>query len=550
MYKGKIDKKFNIPLIIGGVFTILRLLLSMGLMVYFVPDSGYDDIMQITKALAISSGQWLGEYGSMTLVKGVGFPLITALFHTLHIPYILGYQALYCGACLMFAKAISPLIKNKYLVLLAYLMVLFNPIAFSNAITRYYRDIAYYSVAFLSISACLCMLTHVKKKWCFFLSGICLCLAATVREDSQWLYIYCIACFAFAIVFEVIDKKITIKDMAVKSVAVLVGFAALALPICTANYLNYSTFTLDEYNSGAYAKAYGALSRFDRGREDSRTTICYEERMALYENSPTFNKLYPYLDHEDAHFKQWKEIQGDYRTGYFSFVLRDAAWLSEGFKNGAQSKEYFNRLSQEVNAYGDSLKGTGRHRNGMTARLYSKDIPKVISATAKGIALTAKYNAVSCIPIQAQADDKYLKVFEEYTGSVCAADRYMPDGSTVENYHLTGANRWAQRFMRVIIIGYRIITPILLAAAVILWTAQGYRCLKNRKLTVKWVASSSLLCAFLLRCAMIGFVNATMFSAIDNPAYQAASYGVMIGFIALQFALWIDEIIKAKSSKQ
>ncbi|MEG2192793.1 MAG: hypothetical protein RRX95_05895, partial [Oscillospiraceae bacterium] len=85
---------------------------------------------------------------------GLGLPVIRPIFHTLHIPYILGYQALYCGACLMFAKAISPLIKNKYLVLLAYLMVLFNPIAFSNAITRYYRDIAYYSVAFLSISAC------------------------------------------------------------------------------------------------------------------------------------------------------------------------------------------------------------------------------------------------------------------------------------------------------------------------------------------------------------------------------------------------------------
>ena len=90
MFKSiKIDKKWLIA--VAVLATILRIMLTNGLMVYFVPGTQYDDIMQISKAFSIIKGNWLGEYGSMTLVKGVGYPLIVAIFNFLNIPYILGF---------------------------------------------------------------------------------------------------------------------------------------------------------------------------------------------------------------------------------------------------------------------------------------------------------------------------------------------------------------------------------------------------------------------------------------------------------------------------
>ena len=137
--------------------------------------------------------------------------------------------------------------------------------------------------------------------------------------------------------------------------------------------------------------------------------------------------------------------------------------------------------------------------------------------------------------MQTDADDTYLKIFEEYTRSECAANRYCEDGTIVENYHPTGVRLWLQRAARVLILLYQWLTPTLMAAAVLVWAANGIRAVRRWRdaaLWQMWVAQSSLLCAFLLRVAMLAFVHATTFAAIDNPAYQAASYPVMLGFIA------------------
>ena len=65
-------KDSKIIILIAAAATVLRFLLCKGLMVYFVAGTHYDDIMQISKAFSIADGNWLGQYGSMTLKKGVG----------------------------------------------------------------------------------------------------------------------------------------------------------------------------------------------------------------------------------------------------------------------------------------------------------------------------------------------------------------------------------------------------------------------------------------------------------------------------------------------
>ena len=190
------NSNFNkkIVIFIAIVATVLRILLCKGLMVYFVSGTQYDDIMQISKAFSIAEGNWLGEYGPMTLVKGVGYPLLVAIFHYLNIPYIEGFHLIYVLGCIAFAWAICPVVKNKLILLFAYLFVLYNPIAFSTALTKYYRDIVYYALCMVFISVTLGLLIRQKGKIAACLSGLSLSFCIICREDGQWLYIYFISC--------------------------------------------------------------------------------------------------------------------------------------------------------------------------------------------------------------------------------------------------------------------------------------------------------------------------------------------------------------------
>lgn len=519
----------------AAVFTLLRLALCGGLWIQFVAGTGYDDLMQIAKAFSITNGEWLGEYGSMTLVKGVGYPLITALFHWLKVPYILGWNLIYVFACAVFVWAVAPLVRSRLMLLLCYLFLLFDPIAFDSSVNRYYRDIGYYALAFLAVSL-FCAFLVRQKGWIAACGGFALAAAALTREDSQWLYIYAVGCGIAVLVLRAVKKQAFVRLLGWSVCAALCGYAALCLPVSWMNHLYYDTFALDEYNSGSYAAAYGALSRLDGGLEDPHITIPESERLLLYQNSDAFAQLYPYLDAPDALYATWKEVQGEYRTGYFSFVLRSAAERAGKYTSAREANAYFTQLAQEVNAYCEDHP-SGPPRKTIIGRFYGKDLPAMIASWREGVWLTMRFSGLSAIPVPAHEDDVYLKHFEDYTGSICAAIRDMEDGAAVENYHPEGMRLWMQRGCRVLIVVYQFLTPILFVAACVLWLLWGifafrFWNVQNHTLCL-WIAQSSLLCLFLVREAMLAYVHVTAFSTIGYPAYQAASYPIMLSFIAL-----------------
>ncbi len=302
------------------------------------------------------------------------------------------------------------------------------------------------------------------------------------------------------------------------------------------NYSHYGTFVTDEYNSGSYADAYGALSRLNN-TGDSHIVIPFEQREKLYKYSDAFAQLYPHLDAENATYGSWKEVQGEYKSGYFSFVLREAARAAGYFEDAQTANRYFDKLARQTNRYCESLENagyTGGRRSGIVARVFPHQYKEIAITTVKSIIATAKYTDVSCIPVQCEEDDKYLKTFEEFTNSTVAGNRYMESGEIVENYHLTGLKRTAQRIMRVVIIGYQILNLPLLIFAFCMYILSCIEFIKKRNVQSFriWIVFSALAALFVLRCFMIAFVHVTTFSAIYTPAYQAGSYVAMGAFTA------------------
>ena len=343
------------------------------------------------------------------------------------------------------------------------------------------------------------------------------------------------------------------KEFTKEIVCMILAYSVVVLPICYMNYSRYGVFTLDEYNSGFYADAYGAISRLHGEEGNTQVVIPYSEREKLYEHSPAFAELKPYLDGGDPRFEPWKIASDDYRTGYFSFNLRDAIAARGYYKDSQTTNRYLKQLADEVNMYCDTIaENAYSKRSTIVSRFYPEHIPDILKATFRGLGLTLGYTNVNCIPIQCEEDDKYLKVFEDFTNSTIAGNRYMETGEIIENYHLTGFARWMQRFMRVTIILYSIITPVMFVCAVVYLLFQSVMLFKKYtdEMFIKWLSGCSLLALFMLRCFMIGYVDATSYSAIDNPSYQAGSYVALWCFISLQAAVFLYEVIKIKTSKK
>ena len=128
----------------------------------------------------------------------------------------------------------------------------------------------------------------------------------------------------------------------------------------------------------------------------------------------------------------------------------------------------------------------------------------------------------------------------------------MPSGEIIENYHLVGFPRQMQRLMRVIIIIYRIITPILFIVSIFILLYKAVATFKaySEHSYLYCISGLSLLLLFLLRSFMIGYVDATTFSAVDSPAYLAGSCVACIAFIALSLSVWVADLITAYKNDQ
>ena len=54
----------------------------------------------LKQASSILQGKWLGEYNSLTLVKGPITPIFISILNKLHIPFLIGQGLLYDVSCL------------------------------------------------------------------------------------------------------------------------------------------------------------------------------------------------------------------------------------------------------------------------------------------------------------------------------------------------------------------------------------------------------------------------------------------------------------------
>ena len=97
---------------IAFLAVIAKLILAWGqYATVYPPLAPIDDHLMFTAAQNIVAGNWLGEYGHLTISKHMFFAVWLALLHILKVPYMAGNMALWSFASGVAVVALKPVLS-------------------------------------------------------------------------------------------------------------------------------------------------------------------------------------------------------------------------------------------------------------------------------------------------------------------------------------------------------------------------------------------------------------------------------------------------------
>lgn len=342
----------------------------------------YDDQLMVEQANNIVSGNWLGEYNSKTLTKGVFTPLFIALMYILHIPFLMGKEIFYGIACIVFTVIISKKIKSKLALILIYTVILINPVGYSAQLSRVYRDGIYaalilYLLAFL-IGTFINRKENGKKQVKYFIGlGITFSATYLCREETIWL-LPCILIVTLAtIIPSYFNKKILLYLIPIMITVISINL------ICILNYKYYGVYTLNQYWGKAFQSAYGALLRVKPEEEKQRVPVTRETMNRLYEVSPKFAELKDFFEGEEG--DNWRDIgikiDGEITGAYVQWALMDAVESLGYYETAIKAEQYYMELADEINKLCDNGTIESRTKKVVSNSCYFdlKDILKTIT---------------------------------------------------------------------------------------------------------------------------------------------------------------------------
>ncbi len=537
-------KRNWLVLFICVLASVFRLMLSRSMGVIYIHGSGYDDTMMYDKAISIVQGNWLGEYYSMTLAKGVGFPLLAAFISILHIPYSLGFHILYVCSCMVFIGAIVPWLKNRWIGMAAYLFILFCPVAFSAQLVRLYRDMGSYIIALFFISCTIGFFVRVSSlrkalPWAGF-AGFTLAFACLYREDSQWLIVYLVACLVVCVVVWILHNTKNGKhkkwyQALCLPLAALLGWGVCTTPVLLLNGAYYGTYVAEDFNSGSFARAFQAIYSIDTGEgENPKVVMTQKKQQLLREVSPAFVEV--------ADFLQYVMTDDWYGTGYFTFALRTAVDSAGYYEDSNSANQFYERMAAEINqAVSDGRLKTDTKGIGISPKFYNWMTWPILEATFTGFTYLLSCSGIDPVPPPEPATNEaaIIQHYEEFTHEQLHTNLQYSDGEVVTVQQRQNSwDAWGQGILRGIVTFYKILLPVLFV--LFLFSVVGTTVLALRRkapplrLWADFLVPFSLLCLTLLRFAMLAYVQVgSAFNTFNNLPYLSACYPVFCTMLAL-----------------
>lgn len=424
-----------ITICIFVILILLRIALSSRLPSFILSGTPHDDGWLVTHAQYILNGEWLGPYDQYTLIKGPFSPLLMAFSAYIGVTFSGLNTALYCFACLIFVAAIRPIIKNQWLQILCFAVLLFNPISYAiETSQRIYRNgIGQWEI--LLIFGCLIAVFFRRNenwknlfKWAF-VSGLTLGAFLQTREDSAWIYPFVLGMIASTIaVFlwekEGPKKKIILFLLPIALAFLLNGFTQIA------NYIYYGAPTVNDRNGGNYAKVAGDLYAIAPDPDEDRLYKSEAYKGQYYDiyvstmdkalaASPTLNSASQHIRDAIRMWAGWEEIKnGQVSTDHMLFALRDGVAGAGHYKSLPETEAFYGRVHEELRAAFENgtLVKWGFPISPLMKRLQKTDLTKALSIMPMAIRAVADFSNIGSGSVPAIGPPEGIKQFNLMAG--------------------------------------------------------------------------------------------------------------------------------------
>lgn len=334
--------KKNKIIILLVILTIIRLLMSMNLPTYYFKNMILDDMLMIELADAFSLGNYLGEYSNVTLIKGIIYPLFLSFCNYFKLSYPLILTILYILSCIYFGTSLNKVVKNKKIVIILYLVLLFNPISYSMEIfQRLYRNTLSLSEILIFFGLIIRLVASNKTKnniVNYILLGLITSIMLLTREDSMWAFVTII----ILIIYKIIVNKNKASLLSLLPIIVIV----ISLNIVSLiNYHYYDIYTYNEINNSEFSKAYIKIQEIKDEKKETQYSITKDTLYKLSDLSPAFGITK--MDIALLYYS-WADDNGEINNGNIIWAIRHLIYSKKQFKDGKSAELYFKELSNDI----------------------------------------------------------------------------------------------------------------------------------------------------------------------------------------------------------
>lgn len=541
------DLSPRLALALAAALAAAKLLLTSSQLVLITPNTApLDDTLMYEAAQSITRGQWLGEYGWLTLSKYMFFPVFLAALHQLKIPYLLGCQLLQLAAAAVGAVALAPVVRKNWGRLLAFAALLYNPAASAAYVSlRIYRDSITPALSLLLfagfIGYALRIQAPLSKGLPFLLAGgVGLACSYLNREDGVWFLPFAL-CACLATLFFLFWQRAAGRW--VKAACLALPWLMLAggvLAFCLMNGRFYGRAVLSDFTSKEFKDAYGALTRVSQREPQNKVPVPYETRLRIYAAVPEFALLQPTLETDMMYNNYGSVPDREFGAGGFYWALREAAADAGLYRDANTAKEYFSALAAAVNAACDSgLLQAGPPRSGTAPAIKAEHI---LPTAAEGLAnfgrLLVFSEAAPYYKTTLSAQPELRAEYEAFLGS--GVNWAARAGSDEPFYSLP---RQACYAVLELIWGlFALLTPPCFALALFGQLKAARRLpgwAKGRQAAplLLWVIQLGLLLAALLRCFIVGFMSVAAFNDVEDIMYLCSAHPILLLYCILGVAL-------------
>jgi hypothetical protein len=256
------------------------------------------------------------------------------------------------------------------------------------------------------------------------------------REEGAWI-VPSAALLIVVTVWRSWRESEWLRPLFAPVLCAIVFATAVVFSICLLNFHYYGWFGTVEFRAPQFLAAYGALQRPIPSREVPYVPVTREVRLKLYQTSPAFAELKPFLEGmiglEWATYSEYltgrpaRELEMS--GGRFMWALRDVVVESGNARDARVALQFYNRIAFEVNRACDEgkLGPVRRRRDTMLPPWKPEDTERLRKDALGYVTDFLLFRQFTAFPGLSTGPNHLLRIFSELTRWPIATSDEAPE---------------------------------------------------------------------------------------------------------------------------